>query len=156
MLFMAWGVASVFSQVSNDSIYVEKAVGGYNFVKSGISLTLNQIYDLLENDPETKHDVRLAKTDEAFIQFFGYVGGFSVGYALSDMLFGRGNNKIDLIVVGSGLGSIAVSFLFSKAASNHLLNATNIYNTHLGKTPNNDVSLNFGFTPNGVGLTLSF
>ena len=155
-LLIVNGFTAAFSQTSQDSIYFKKVSGGYEFIKNDIPLTINQLCSILENDPDTKHDVRVAKLNEGFGTFFCYMGGFCIGYALGDMIFGHNAGKADLVLGGSGVASAVVGFLFFKGSSNRLQNAANIYNSNLGKTAIGDVSLNFGLTPSGIGLTLYF
>lgn len=155
LLFMALGLASAFSQTSNDSIYTEKVVGGHKYIKSGISLTWNQLCDVLGDDPDIRQEVKKAKVNQGFGEAFAYVGGFCVGFSIGNMIF-NGADKVNLILGGAGIGITVAAFALSSAADKHMMNATSIYNKNLGKTASGDVSLNFGLTQSGVGLTLSF
>ena len=155
LLLMAMGLASAFSQTSNDSICPEKVLGGHKFIKSGIPLTWNQLCDVLEEDPDTRQEMNKARVNNGFGEVFAFVGGFCIGYSIGNMIF-NGANKGNLILGGAGIGIAAFSFVFASAADRHMMNATSIYNANLGKTAGGDVSLNFGLTQSGVGVTLSF
>lgn len=155
LLFMALGLASAFSQTSNDSIYTEKVVGGHKYIKSGSSLSWNQLYDILGEDPDTRQEVNMTRVNDGVGTVLGYVGGFCIGFSIGNMIF-NGANKVNMILGGAGIGTAAIGFVFASAAEKHMMNAISIYNANLGKTAGGDVSLNFGLTQSGVGLTLSF
>ena len=54
-------------------------------------------------------------------------------------------------------GVVAIGLGLSVLAESHIKKGATIYNESLGKVPNGDtVQLEFGLTPGGVGLTLSF
>ena len=155
LLFMALGIASAFSQTSNDSIYVEKAFGGHKFIKSGVALTNDQLCEILREDPDTQQELKKSKVNNGFGQAFACIGGFGIGYSVTSMIL-RGAEERYLIMGGASIGIAALAFVFVSASDKNMVNATSIYNANLGKTAGGDVSLNFGLTQSGVGLTLSF
>ena len=156
LMLMAFGVSASFAQSNNDSISMVKVLGGHKFEKSGIQLSVNQIRGIVDADRDAKKQMQLAKTDEVFSYIFSYIGGFCIGYAIGDAITGHADTSTAYLA-GIGVGGVAIGLGFSSLADRHVVKAANIYNMHLGNQSNNEgADLGFGFTPGGIGLTLSF
>lgn len=155
-MLMAFGVSASFAQTNSDSISIVKVFGGHKFEKSGIELTMNQISGIVDANPDARRQMRLADTDEVFSCIFCYTGGFCIGWALGEAITGRANASTAYLA-GIGVGVAAIGIGFSSLADGHVVKAANIYNMHLGdQSTNEGADLSFGFTPGGIGLTLSF
>ncbi len=156
LMLMAFGVSASFAQTNNDSISIVKVFGGHKFEKSGIELTMNQISGIVDANPDARRQMRLANTDEIFSSAFAYSGGFCLGFALAEVIMGKAD-EATLILSGIGVGMAAIGIGLGSLADSHVVKAANIYNMHLGDKSNHEgANLSFGFTPGGIGLTLSF
>ena len=143
-------LASAFAQTANDTIAVKKNKYYYH----GMQIeSVRQIKSLVANDELALKEVKKAGVVGGFAYVLGYLGGSFVGYELGSALFGQFNPYIfaggaALAGIGIGLGALADS---------HLKKGVTIYNSNLGASSDgSSVKLDFGLTPGGVGLTLSF
>lgn len=158
LMLVVFGLSAAFAQTSRDTITIKKSLVGHSFWLDEVYLSSNQLNDILSYDDEARKPYRLSKVDEGFCQFFSYVGGFCVGIGLASAIFDHNSNvkKTGLILMGSGVASVAVGFGFASLADKRMVKAVSLYNKHLGSKKDADATLSFGFVPNGLGVTLSF
>ena len=148
MLFV--GFASAFAQSVNDSITVEKN----KFYYHGMQIeSMSQMKSLLANDELALKEAKKAGVANGFAYVFAYCGGFALGWEIVDLIKG----DLNPYILAGGVGLTAAGFGLSYLANSHLKKGVAIYNGNLGATSyGNNVNLDFGLVPGGVGLTLSF
>lgn len=155
LFLLVSALVPAFAQTMNDSILIEKRLFGKHYIWKGIPINqTSQMEEILSKDPETSHEFKFSNAESIISSVFAYAGGFFIGYEIGAAIQGKVIENHELLWIGGG--SIGLSLLFGYLSSNHLDNAVNIYNTNLSKSKAGDVSLNFGLTSDGVGLTLSF
>ena len=144
------GLASVFAQNASDTIAVEKNKYYYH----GLQIeSMRQIKSIVANDELALKEVKKAGVAEGFGYVFAYMGGFALGWEIVDII--RGN--MNPIILASGVGLTAAGLGLSYLANNRLKKGVAIYNANLGTTSyGGNVQFDFGLTPGGIGLTLSF
>lgn len=89
-----------------------------------------QIKAITKASDETKKRYDSGTTNEILSGLFGGVGGFCVGYPIGASLTKPWNNT-DTSVLAIGLGSLAVSYLFSSFSTNDYRAAVDLYNARL-------------------------
>lgn len=98
-------------------------------------------------------EVKKADVPEVLSYIFAFAGGFAMGWEIGGIPWGKFNPYI----FAGGVGLVAVACGFSAAANNHLLKGAQIYNSNLGQSSDsNNVNLELGFVPGGIGITLTF
>ncbi|MCQ2301483.1 MAG: hypothetical protein MJZ94_02525 [Bacteroidales bacterium] len=156
LLFLSAYLPALFSQSQNDSIFSEKVFLGHKYYTKAGDLTQKQVHEIVSSDWNTEKQLNWAEFDDICSNAFCFVGGFTIGYTIGSAIISGTFQKPYYYVCAFGVGCIVMGGVFSKLSDNHLMNAVGIYNTNIGNTARGDISLNFGLTPGGVGLTLSF
>ena len=148
------GIGYVYSQSSNEPIAIEDAIIGHRYYHGDEEIkTVSKMKAIVANDQLALKEVKKAAVPEVLSNIFAFTGGFAMGWEIGGLLWG----KFDPYIFAGGVGLVAVAFGFSAAAHKHILNGVQIYNSNLENSSNsNNVNLELGFVPGGVGLTLTF
>lgn len=148
------GIGFAYSQSSNEPIVIDDAIIGHHFYHGDEEIkTVSKMKAIVANDQLALQEVKKAAVPEVFSYIFAFAGGFAMGWEIGGLLWG----KFDPYIFAGGVGLAAVAFGFSAVANNQLLKGARIYNSNLDNSSNsNNVSLELGFVPGGVGLTLTF
>lgn len=144
---------SAYSQSTNDTIYVQKVMGGYKFLQNEKVLKYSQMLTIVKNNSESYNLIKSAQASNALSMVLGGAGGFLVGYQLGTVI---GGGEPNLIVGGVGVGLIVLSIPISINAAQKTMQGVIIYNKHIQKLSYAPPKLNFGFTQSGIGLVLKF
>ena len=147
-------IGSAYSQSSNEPIVIDDDIIGHHFYHGDEEIkTLSKMKAIVANDQLALKEVKKAAVPEALSYIFAFAGGFAMGWEIGGLPWG----KFDPYIFAGGVGLAAVAFGFSAAANNHLLKGARIYNSNLEYSSNsNNASLELGFVPGGIGLTLTF
>jgi hypothetical protein len=114
-----------------------------------VVLGINQVMQILKNNPQAYAEIKKAKTNMNFSSVLGFAGGVLIGLPLGTALAG-GDPEWGLAAGGAGL--ILASLPLNKAFQNHTLKALEIYNGH----PGSRVKSQFRFTGNAVQWVIRF
>jgi hypothetical protein len=145
---------SIFSQDQNDTIQTTKVFGGYKFEKNGQVLTLQNMLDLMKDNPDAYSYLEKAKASAGFANVLGFAGGFMIGWPLGTAI-GGGNPNWTLAVVGCGL--IIVTIPISRSANKNTIIAVDKFNkSRKGLTYNNQYDIRLGLSQNGLGFKIRF
>ena len=148
------GLSSINAQSSNEPIVIEKGFLAHKYYHGDkIVKRMSDMKAIVANDEWALKEVQKASVTNVFSIALASVGGFAIGWELANWAFDRFNPY----VFAGGVGVAAIGIGLSVLADKQLKNGATIYNENLGKNSNGDsVQLDFGLTPGGVGLTLSF
>ena len=124
-----------------------------NFIQNGKKLTPKQLLEITKVSPKAYQVMQKAKTNNDWASVIGFIGGGFIGWPCGTALAG-GDPEWALAGIGAGL--IAVSIPFSAAYIKHTKNAVNIYNKDLPQPELSQAKFDFGLTPNGIGVRLTF
>lgn len=95
----------------------------------------------------------LAKKNYGAAGFFGFVGGFIIGWQFVSIIQ---NKPAPWEVSAIGVGALIASIPFSSSYSKHAIKAIELYNSGLKDTSLEYEKLEFGIVGNGVGVRFSF
>lgn len=148
------GLSSINAQSSNEPIVIEKTFLGRKYYQGDKAIRrISDLKDIVANDELALKEMKKADVANGFSLVLSVVGGFAVGWELGCWIYDRFNPY----VFGVGAGVAAVGIGLSALTNSHVKKGVMIYNENLGKTSCGDpIQLDFGLTPGGVGLTLSF
>ena len=148
------GIGYVYSQSSNEPIAIEDAIIGHHYYHGDEEIkTVSKMKAIVANDQLALKEVKKAAVPEVLSNIFAFTGGFAMGWEIGGLLWG----KFDPYIFAGGVGLVAVACGFSAAAHKHILNGVQIYNSNLENSSNsNNVNLELGFVPGGIGLILTF
>ncbi len=152
LLMMLSSVQLLFAQQKGTPIDIEKGFEA-SFYQNGARLNMAKLSQIMQDNTEAMTSLGKAKTNKAFATVFGFAGGFCVGWPLGTAL---GGGDPEWAMLGIGAGLIVISIPLTIAYSNHATNAVNLYNESIGAPAKQNVSMQFGMTPNGLGLTMRF
>lgn len=157
LFFLAFGLNSAFSQSEDKPVEIEKALLKKYLSYDNRSISPKQVCQIVEDVPEAYrhaqigYDLRIARNTCFIIS-----GANLVGYICCRFLPQPYDVKLCRITGVTCLGSLVLGVTFGAISNSHSAKAAQIYNATIGETAYNKVNLGFGFTPNGIGLTLSF
>src|SRR5580765_2703743 len=114
-----------------------------------MEITPAMAQEMMTNSPEAFEEMKKAKTNRAFSNVLGAIGGALVGFPVGQAI-GGGDPNWTLAAVGGGL--IAVSIPFAIAYKKHAGKAVSIYNAKNYKTS----FLEFELSPAGMNLVFRF
>lgn len=148
------GIVFAYSQSSNEPIIIDDAIIGHHYYHGDEEIkTVSKMKAIVANDQLALKEVKKAAVPEVLSYIFAFAGGFAMGWEIGDLLWG----KFDPYVFAGGVGLVAVAYGCSAAVNNQLLKGARIYNSNLENSSNsNNVSLELGLVPGGVGLILTF
>ena len=154
LVSISLGIGYVYSQSSNEPIVIDDAIIGHHFYHGDKEIkTVSKMKAIVAKDQLALKEVKKAAVPEALSYIFALAGGFAMGWEIGGLPWG----KFDPYIFAGGVGLAAVAFGFSAAANNQLLKGARIYNSNLeNSSDSNNVSLELGFVPGGVGLILTF
>ena len=154
LVSISLGIGYVYSQSSNEPIVIDDAIIGHHFYLGDKEIkTVSKMKAIVAKDKLALKEVKKAAVPEALSYIFAFAGGFAMGWEIGGLPWG----KFDPYIFAGGVGLAAVAFGFSAAANNQLLKGARIYNSNLeNSSDSNNVSLELGFVPGGVGLILTF
>jgi len=141
----------LLSQNSNDTISYSKGFGGYKFEQNGKILKVRDMVSIMENNEEASKLMAKAKTNYNTAMVCSYAGGFLVGWSLGTAIGGEANWTPAAV----GAGFILLAIPLGRGFNKNAIAAVKIYNSEQREqSDNTPVSLKFGLTPSGVGLSL--
>ncbi|MCR5036461.1 MAG: hypothetical protein K6A73_03970 [Bacteroidales bacterium] len=149
-----FGINFVYSQSSNEPIVIEDDILGHHYYHGDNEIkTISKMKAIVANDELALQEIKKAAVPQGVSYVFAFAGGFAIGWEIVDILYGKFNPYI----LAGGVGMTAVGYGFSALADKHILKGVQIYNSNL-ETPSqsDDVKLEVGFVPGGVGFTLYF
>ena len=110
-------------------IKVYKTFGGVRFERDTVVLSLNQVLDIVKENPEAYTEMKLAKKNNSAAGAFGFAGGLLIGLPVGTAIAG-GNPEWGL--AAGGVALLLVSMPFNRAFRDHTMHALDFYNK--GKT----------------------
>ncbi|WP_026461630.1 hypothetical protein [Adhaeribacter aquaticus] len=123
------------------------------FYQKGEKIPATLLREVVTNSPEAVREMKLGRKDYLASIGFNTVGGFIVGYSITNVIFG-GDINVPVAVIGAGL--IGVGIPFTKRFLKHAENAANIHNRSLSNRYFRNSEFQFGLSGTGVGLKVSF
>ncbi len=145
-------ICTIQGQQKPDTItIVKKQVA--RFYYQGKPLKPNQMVALMKPNKAAYKEMILAKRKFGTAGFFGFVGGFIVGWQFASIIQKK---PAPWEVSAIGVGALIASVPFSSSYSRRAVKAVELYNSGLKDTGLEYEKLEFGITSNGVGLRLSF
>jgi hypothetical protein len=145
---------SLSAQNHTDSIKIVKVPGaGTRYIQSGRVLKLYEMEFVMNKNPQAINYLKSAKSLDVFTGIVAGCGAGIISYSLS---FGISTGEFSLPGITVGCGLMIIAIPISLATKNKLKMAVDTYNERL--KPLTDIEktdIRFGFTPNGIGLTLT-
>ena len=129
---------------------MEKTFGGARFETDTMTLSLNQVLEVMHNDPHAVDEFRRAKSNYSVSGLLGFTGGLLVAVPLVTALIG-GKPEWSLVVAGSAL--ILVSIPFTRAFYRHAENALEDYNKKFSASR---IKTNIYLTGSGAKIVIRF
>lgn len=146
---------STFTQTDHPKHLTYEKGGGGLIVKQGErELNQGELFDTLNEDPESARYVGRYKTKNVAGAILGGIGGGLIGFPLGQAL-GGGDPLWVLAIAGAGV--IAVAIPIGISAGKDIRKGMDVYNENLNTSafvPN--PVLQFGGQRHGVGLSLKF
>ncbi|MBP6680185.1 MAG: hypothetical protein KA166_03275 [Saprospiraceae bacterium] len=143
---------TIHGQQMPDTIsIVKKQVS--RFYYDGQKLKPNQMVALVKPNKEAYNEMLVAKRKYGTSSFFGFVGGFIVGWQFVSIIQKK---PAPWEVTAIGVGALIASIPFSSSYSRHAVKAVDLYNSGLQDTSLEYEKLEFGIVGSGVGLWFSF
>jgi hypothetical protein len=141
------------AQAPSDTIQIHlRQVNQFYFQSK--KLKPNDMLYLTKSNPEAYRTMRSAKNSYGAAQFFGFAGGFIIGWQLGRVIT---KQPAPWSVTLIGAGAIIASIPFNNSYSNHATNAVRIYNRDLQKSVGMQRAiLDFGVTSSGMGFQLTY
>lgn len=148
------GIGCIYSQSSNEPIIIDNAVIGHYYYHGDEEIkTVNKMKAIVAKDQLALEEVKKAVVPEVLSYIFAFSGGFAMGWQIGGLPWG----KFNPYVFAGGVGLVAVAYGFSAIVDNHIHKGVQIYNSNLESLPNsNNINLELGFVPGGIGLILTF
>lgn len=162
LLFLAAGINATFSQTENKPIEIEKSLLKTYLYQDTCRtvVTPKMLCEIVAGVPEAQRDAQIARGFRIARNSCFILSGASLTYFIVSTYLPKHNYTSYRISKNiSGIvcvGSLAAGCVFGAISNGHTTKAANIYNAKIGETAHNNVSLDFGLTPNGIGLTLCF
>jgi hypothetical protein len=139
-----------FSKVSlAQEIKAYKTFGGVRFQMDTLTLGLNQVLDIVKENPKAYAELKRAKSNYSAAGVLGFTGAVLIGFPIGTAIAG-GDPEWGLAAGGAAL--ILASIPFTTAFRGHTMEALDIYN-------NKSISRikpEFQFYGNGARLILRF
>ena len=153
VLFMSFLFFSATGQNQTDSIHVVKVFSGIRYEQSGRILKFQDLEFIMNHDKAAYNYLKKSKSLYVFSSIISGCGGGLIGYPIGYGI-STGYYNLSLIVVGCGL--VIVSIPISIACDNKIRTAVDTYNSKFNRTGSIDkLDMRFGFTQNGIGLTIT-
>jgi len=127
-----------------------KTFGGVRFEMDTLTLGLNQVLEVVKENPEAYAELKRAKTNNNTAGALGFTGGILVALPLATAIAG-GSPEWGLAAGGAAL--ILTSIHFTHAYRSHAMQALDIYNT---KFKSSRIKPEFQFYGRGARLILRF
>ena len=162
LLFLAAGINVTFSQTENKPIEIEKSLLKTYLYQDTCrtAVTPKMLCEIVAGVPEAQRDAQIARGFRIARNSCFIASGANLTFCVvSRYLTSRYSSFYLARIRISGIacvGFLATGCIFGAISNSHATKAANIYNAKIGETAHNDVSLDFGLTPNGIGLTLCF
>ncbi|MDB5207372.1 MAG: hypothetical protein JWR72_2447 [Flavisolibacter sp.] len=151
-LFLVFHSTS-FAQKTDNSISMKSGFFGWQFYQNGQKLKVPEVAKMMESNPQAYTYIQSARTNNTWASIIGTIGGFMVGYPLGQA---AGGGNANWTVAGIGGGLIIAAIPISIKANKQAKNAIAAYNEGLRSTSFRKAEFDFGFTGNGIGLTVHF
>lgn len=139
-----------FYQISlSQEIKAYKTFGGVRFERDTVTLGLNQVLDIVKENPKAYAELKRAKLNYNAAGVFGFAGAVLIGFPVGTAIAG-GDPEWGLAAGGAAL--IIASIPFTSAFRGHTMEALDIYN-------NKNISRikpEFQFYGSGARLILRF
>ncbi len=124
-----------------------------SYLKDGEHIPRREVREMIRVNERAKEELSRARTNLWFGLAAGAAGGYLMGRQLSREF---GDGKANWTYTGFGAGLMVISFSFTDMYFRQNRNAVRIYNAGLKQGAAKELSLEFGFTRNGIGLFLGF
>lgn len=149
-----FGTISVFSQSSNEPVIIDNAFIGHHYYHGDVQIkTVSKMKAIVAKDQLALEEVKKAVAPEVLAYIFACSGGFMVGWQIGNLFFGKFNPYL----FAGGIGLAAIGFGFSAIVDKHLIKGVNIYNSNIkAASCGNEIKIELGFVPGGIGLICSF
>ena len=136
-----------------DTIQYQKTGIGYKFTKNNEALTMDNLSNIMQNNPTSMEYYKKAKSTTGIITVLSYAGGFLIGYPIGAML-GGGQPNWTMAAIGGGL--IVVAIPIASSADKNLLKAVQAYNLGTATSHIEKYELKIGVNQNGLALAIRF
>jgi hypothetical protein len=156
ILLTGFPLTTTFAQTPEDSLVITIDNGVIKCYRTGYVLwEYNHFIDFFKDSPAALHEMKLAKANYNASKVLGYIGGFTLGYSVASVLVWGKTDFVWGIIAGAGIAGTGLS-LYPAGKKRHI-RAIHLYNASLKNTGyNNNGSLEFGITANGVGFIYRF
>ena len=145
--------SQAFAQTKDNSITMKNGFFGWQFYQNDQKLKVTEVAKMMESNPQASTYIRSARTNNTWASIIGTIGGFMVGYPLGQA---AGGGNANWTVAGIGGGLIVAAIPISIKANKQAKNALVAYNESQKSTSSRKAEFDFGFTGNGIGMTVHF
>jgi hypothetical protein len=154
IILLIAGFAGVSGQASMDTIVMQKVFGGYQFYQGSKRMNMSNLVKTMKPNEQAFQEIKAARTTYIFGNILAFAGGFMVGWPIGTAI-GGGDPNWALAAVGAGL--IIITIPIGQKFNKQARTAVNTFNKGV-KTSSfwENIDFRFGFTGNGVGLTMSY
>lgn len=138
---------------NTDSIIVEKAINGYRYYHKGQSLSRNDLFNILKNNPKTvafSQNIEVTETMHTLCVIAGAAFAAFPIYTLAK------ENSANLKLFVYSAICVAISIPISVSINRQTKEVVDIYNETMQKKPAEKSMLKIGFIGNGLGLSYKF
>jgi hypothetical protein len=141
----------LFSVASTaQEIKVYKTFGGVRFERDTAVLSLNQVLDIVKENPEAYTELKIAKKNSSAASAFGFAGGLLIVLPVGTAI---GGGTPEWGLAAGGVGLLLLSIPFNRAFRDHTMHALDFYN---GKNKTSRLKPEFQLYGSGARLVVRF
>ncbi len=127
-----------------------KTFGGVRFEMDTVTLGLNQVLNIIKENPEAYAEMKRAKANYNAAGVLGFAGGILVGFPVGTAIAG---GKPEWGLAAGGAALILASIPFTRSFRGHTMEALDIYN---GQQKTSRLKPEFQFYGSGARFVLRF
>ncbi len=144
-----------FTFCNAQKIEIEKVFGGYKCTQDGKPMTMRDLANTMESNPDAFELIKKARTNNTLASILGGAGGALIGFPLGQAL---GGGDANWALAGVGAGLIVIGIPISSGAGKKVKQAVELYNSSLSPTSFYEFKPEFNVIANGngIGLSVSF
>jgi len=150
ILMLLFFTLALFQSGLCQEIKAYKTFGGVRFEMDTVTLGINQVLDIMKENPEAYSELRRAKSNYTAAGVMGFTGGVLIGLPIGSLIAG-GSPEWGLAAGGAVL--ILTSLHFTHAYRGRTMQALDLYNA---KYKSSRIKPEFYFLGSGGRLILRF
>ena len=154
LLVCLYGSSFLSAQTKKKIVFKDRA-----FYLNDTLINRVDLKTMLTNDVMSAPEFNLSESNAKIGDVFMIGGGVLALGGCAYLLIQTATGSMTWTPVylsGAGLGLVLVGVPFYLSANNHMMKSIDIYNSKFTSNYDKKLEFNFGFTPNGVGITCKF